>query len=192
MSDTEEEVITKEKYSTYEQYLYIKDAYVSGDVDNAIELLGIFIDLYGEEVIPLIVNTPPVDTYKTKLVYASIIPEIGIYINSYSIYFKDALWLVIHFKSTSGATNDFSMIYTSNRMYVTGPFKTREYIIHNTPYVVNRPNQPLYIIMSDWRVRVTYENRYREVLYNSDFEFYARYEYKVSELQLMTMLNNKK
>ena len=140
------------------------------------------------ELIPLIVKRP-VDVYKTTLIYASNIPEIGKYINSYSIYFKDSLWLVIQFESTS---REFSMIYTSKRMFITGPFKTREYIIYNTPYVVNRPNQPLYIIISSEWVHVMYEKRYRDVLYNSHFEFYERCESKVSELQLMTMVNNKK
>lgn len=118
-----------------------------------------------------------------------------VYINSYSIYFKDALWLVIHFKSTSGTTStsgaskEFSMIYRSNSMYITGIFKTKEYIEYNTPYVVNRPNQPLHIIISDNRVHVTYEEQYGVVLYNADFKFFAKYESVVSELQLMTILN---
>ena len=69
-------------------------------------------------------------------------------------------------------------------MYTTGPFKTREYIDYNTPYVVNRPNQPLHITICHWCVSVTYGG----VLYNSDFKFFAKYESLVSELQLMTIL----
>jgi hypothetical protein len=80
------------------------------------------------------------------------------------------------------------MIYKSDSAYITGPFKTREYITHYTPHVVNRSKQPLYIIICKERVHVTYEQPYRLVLYNADFKFYARYEYKVSELELMTML----
>lgn len=74
-------------------------------------------------------------------------------------------------------------------MYITGIFKTKEYIEYNTPYVVNRPNQPLHIIISDNRVHVTYEEQYGVVLYNADFKFFAKYESVVSELQLMTILN---
>jgi hypothetical protein len=83
------------------------------------------------------------------------------------------------------------MIYNSNRAYITGLFKTREYIDYNTPYVVNRPNQPLYIIISDKMVHVTYEEPYGDVLYNSDFEFYDRYESEISELTLMTIVKKK-
>ena len=61
MSDTEQLI-----YSTYDQYVHIRDAYVSGDVETAIELLRTFIDLHGEESIPLIVKTP-VRTYKTRI-----------------------------------------------------------------------------------------------------------------------------
>jgi hypothetical protein len=84
------------------------------------------------------------------------------------------------------------MIYNSNRAYITGPFKTREYIDYNTPYVVNRPNQPLYIIICDWCVTVTYEEPYGGTLYNSVFKFFAKYESVVSELQLMTIINCEK
>lgn len=189
MSDTEQLI-----YSTYDQYVHIRDAYVSGDVETAIELLRTFIDLHGEESIPLIVKTP-VRTYKNTLIHASSIADIGKYIHSYTIYFKDSLWLVIHFKSlcgaggADGAGKDFSMIYTSKIMYTTGPFKTREYIDYNTPYVVNRPNQPLHITICHWCVRVTYEERYGGVLYHSAFKFFAKYESVVTELQLMTIIN---
>jgi len=110
-----------------------------------------------------------------------------IYIKSYSLYFNESLWLIITFRTT----NTFSMIYNSNRAYITGPFKTREYIDYNTPYIVNRPNQPLYIIISDRVAHVAYEEPYGDVLYNSDFEFYDRYESEISELRLMTIVKKK-
>jgi hypothetical protein len=73
------------------------------------------------------------------------------------------------------------MIYMSNRAYITALFKTREYIQYNTPYVVNRPNQQLYIMISDRLAHVTYEDPYGDVIYyNSDFQFYDRYECEIN------------
>jgi hypothetical protein len=139
-----------------------------------------------EETTQLIIRKPKT-TYKTKLVYSSIITsKIGEYINSYTIYFNETSWLVIQF-------NGFSIVYKGLQLFVTGPFKTREYIDYNTHNVVNRPNQPLYIIISHLTARVTYEEPHGDVLYNSHFDFYGRYEYKVTELELMTLVykNNK-
>ena len=130
----------------------------------------------------------PIATYKSTVTFTGGVTDMRKYIQSYySIYFNDTLWLVIQYKNH----NEFTMIYKSNCAYIILPYKTREYITHNTPYVVNRVNQPLDIIISQEKVYVTYIEPYGDCVYHADFKFSARYECKISELQLITMLNKK-
>lgn len=127
----------------------------------------------------------PTGTYKSTITFTGGVDDMRKYIDSYySMYFNDALWLVIKYET-------FSTVYKSNSAYITTPYKTKEYIDYNTPYVVNRVNQPLDIIISEKRARVRYIEPYGDCVYNADFTFFAMYKFKVSELKLMTILNKK-
>ena len=134
--------------------------------------------------ISLIVKNP-IDKYKSTVTFTGGVPDMCKYIDSYySMYFNDALWLVILY-------TEFSIVYKSECAYITPPYKTKEYIDYNTPYVVNRVNQPLDIIISEKLARVRYIEPYGDCVYNADFTFFAMYKFKVSELTLMTILNKK-
>jgi len=139
-------------------------------------------DTYQER--SLILKEPAV-IYKSKITFTGGVDDMSKYIQSYySMYFNDSLWLVIQYET-------FSIVYRSNSAYITHPYKTREYIDNNTPYVVNRINQPLDIIISDKRARVRYIEPYGDCVYNADFNFSAMYKFKVTELALISMLNKK-
>ena len=139
-------------------------------------------DTYQER--SLILKEPTV-IYKSKITFTGGVNDMSKYIQSYySMYFNNSLWLVIQYET-------FSMIYTSNSAYIIHPYKSREYIHHNTPYVVNRVNQPLDIIISDKLARVRYIEPYGDCVYNADFNFSGMYKFKVTELGLISMLNKK-
>jgi hypothetical protein len=139
-------------------------------------------DTYQER--SLILKQPPI-IYKSTITFTGGVDDMRKYIQSYySMYFNDCLWLVIQYET-------FSTVYRSNSAYITHPYKSREYIDNNTPYVVNRVNQPLDIIISDKLVRVRYIKPYGDCVYNADFNFFATYKFKVTELSLISILTKK-